>query len=199
MYIARILYPVQVLGPGNRVGIWFDGCVHHCHNCSNPELWEQQDRYAVTKDRVLALISKISDEHPVDGFTLTGGDPFYQPDALRELLPELQKISTDILVYTGYLNENIKEKYPDILEQIAVLIDGPYINERNNNCVLRGSDNQRIYIKDEFKEKYDSYLMNTSNGIQNFTSRDGVISVGIHSREFNNDLQSKLSISKRSD
>ena len=43
IYVARILYPVKVLGPGNRVGIWLAGCDHKCLGCSNPELWEQKD------------------------------------------------------------------------------------------------------------------------------------------------------------
>lgn len=42
MYIARILYPVEVLGPGKRIGIWFCGCPRRCEGCSNPELWEFQ-------------------------------------------------------------------------------------------------------------------------------------------------------------
>lgn len=36
MYVARILYPVEVLGPGKRVGIWFSGCPSKCKGCSNP-------------------------------------------------------------------------------------------------------------------------------------------------------------------
>ena len=79
----------------------------------------------------------------MDGFTITGGDPFYQPDALRELLPLLETISPDILVYTGYLREELPE---DILQHIAVLIDGRYVQENNRGEVLRGSDNQRIII-----------------------------------------------------
>ena len=85
MYIARILYPVKVLGPGNRIGIWFDGCEHHCNNCSNPELWDFNDKYKVNKQQIIRMIRQITDDYHVDGFTLTGGDPFYQPDALQEL------------------------------------------------------------------------------------------------------------------
>lgn len=36
MYIARILYPVEVLGPGKRIGIWFCGCPRRCEGCSQP-------------------------------------------------------------------------------------------------------------------------------------------------------------------
>ena len=51
MYIARILYPVEVLGPGKRIGIWFCGCPRRCEGCSNPELWEFQERYQVPEYR----------------------------------------------------------------------------------------------------------------------------------------------------
>ena len=124
MYVSRILYPVEVLGPGRRVGIWLDGCNRKCVGCSNPELWAQDKRYLTDAPTVMRLVNTIAASNPIDGFTLTGGDPFYQPDALRELLKPLKCISQDILVYTGYLYEDLPK---DILNDIAVLIDGPYI------------------------------------------------------------------------
>lgn len=192
MYIARILYPVKVLGPGDRIGIWFDGCIHHCKGCSNPELWDTQERYKVSKETLLDLIKRIVTDYPLDGFTLTGGDPFYQPEALRELLPLLQTINDDILIYTGYEYEEIQSEYPELLEYASVIIDGKYIEERNNGCILRGSDNQRIIINDKFKVKYDTYLVNARNEIQNFSTRDGIVSVGIHSKDFDKEIQDML-------
>lgn len=99
MYIARILYPVEVLGPGKRIGIWFAGCHHHCKGCSNPELWEQPEKYRVSADTVMTLVNSIAEQHQVDGFTLTGGDPMEQADELPPLLERLSKISNDILMY----------------------------------------------------------------------------------------------------
>lgn len=181
MYIARILYPVQVLGPGNRVGIWFSGCKHRCGGCSNPELWEQQACYHTDIDTIRTLLGEIYCAGAVDGFTLTGGDPFFQPEALEAVLDLISPASSDILVYTGYHYEELKKRYPHILEKIGVLIDGPYIRERNNGAFLRGSDNQRIImINDSLKDRYEAYLSRGTNRIQNFTTMDGVISVGIH-------------------
>lgn len=102
MYVARILYPVEVLGPRRRIGIWFDGCCHFCKGCSNPELWKIDLKYKTDLRQVKRLIKSIENQHEIDGFTLTGGDPMFQPEALREILPELSKISDDILMYTGY-------------------------------------------------------------------------------------------------
>lgn len=181
MYVARILYPVNVLGPGRRIGIWFNGCNHHCPGCSNPELWEPQERYKTTLDTLMKLIEHICMAQQVDGFTLTGGDPFAQADALKLLLPELSKFSDDILVYTGFDYDEVLLKHPEIVSQIGVLIDGKYIQERNNGAVLRGSDNQRIIVlNDRLSDKYRNYLATAKNEIQNFTALDGVISVGIH-------------------
>ena len=190
MYIARILYPVEVLGPGKRIGIWFDGCEHHCRGCSNPELWERQERYRVDAGAVLKMIRMIAGENPVDGFTLTGGDPFLQPEALEELLDPLRKISEDILVYTGYLAEDLKKRYPELLARIAVLIDGPYMEERNHALPLIGSDNQRIlFLREEYRERYAPIMAQETSRIQNFRVRDGIISVGIHRPDYAQQLK----------
>lgn len=178
MFLSRILYPVEVLGPGKRVGIWMAGCPRRCPGCSNPELWEQPERYRTDLATAMRLIDLIRAEHPIDGFTLTGGDPFYQPDALRALLPRLKEISPDILVYTGYTYEELPQ---DILRDIAVLIDGPYVEARNRREVLRGSDNQRVIIlKEEYRASYEAYLQIKESRIQNFSTREGIVSVGIH-------------------
>lgn len=182
MYIARILYPVEVLGPGKRIGIWFDGCPRRCKGCSNPELWEFEEKYHTSFDTVKRMVSEIAKDNVVDGFTLTGGDPLYQYEALRELLTFLTTISGDILVYTGYTKDELSNRD---LTGIAVLIDGPYLEERNNGALLRGSDNQIIHILDEdYREKYEAYLRNSKNMIQNFASKNTVISVGIHNKGF---------------
>ena len=182
MYIARILYPVEVLGPGKRIGIWFCGCPRRCEGCSNPELWEFENKYQVTQERILRLIHRIADQYPVDGFTLTGGDPLFQYEDCMNLIRELKAISPDILVYTGYKVEELSGKD---LSGISVLIDGPYVQERNSNSFLRGSDNQKILIlEEEQKDKYEVYLKNGQNRIQNFTVGNSVVSVGIHKKDF---------------
>lgn len=193
MFIARILYPVKTLGPGKRLGIWFSGCEHHCKGCSNPELWEQPEKFRISLNALMKMINAIAKENLIDGFTLSGGDPFYQPDALTELLPELNKVSKDILVYTGYFYDEIYKKYPEILKQIAVLIDAPYVDNLNYGEILRGSINQNIIIlKQEYKNLYDEYRNDNQNIIQNFTTSTGIASVGIHRQGYNKELEKRL-------
>lgn len=186
MYIARILYPVKVLGPGNRIGIWFAGCHHKCKGCSNPELWKVDEKYFVTIEQVEKLIRTVAVEHEIDGFTITGGDPVEQAVELTNLLVRVEDISRDVILYTGYqIKELTSDAQIKLLERIAVLIDGEYKEELNDGAFLRGSSNQIIHIlSDQYCDKYEKYIRNNHNEIQNFMINNEVISVGIHNKEF---------------
>jgi anaerobic ribonucleoside-triphosphate reductase activating protein len=197
MNIARILYPVKVLGPGNRIGIWVSGCPRRCYGCINPELWEQRTEFEITIDRLRQVISGIASEHHVDGFTVSGGEPMAQPKELDELVRYLATVSKDILIYSGFKYDELTEMDSDniksILKSIAVLIDGQYVDELNNGVTLRGSENQNIIIlNDRFREKYENYLETTHNQIQNFTTADGIVSVGIHNKDFKAKIASRI-------
>ncbi len=192
VYVARILFPIKVLGPGDRLGIWFAGCNHKCKGCSNPELWVQKKEWKMEISDLLRIIKIISGTRRIDGFTITGGDPFEQPEALNELLCGLKEIADDILVYTGYRYSQIKDRYSEVLKKISVLIDGPYIEERNRGKRLKGSDNQRIiYLDSDIRKKYLAYLKGKHADIQNFSTGDSVISVGIHLPGYSDDLDRK--------
>lgn len=189
MNIARILYPVKVLGPGNRVGFWLCGCSRACKGCSNPELWVQRPEYEIEPEQVFILVKEIATKHEIDGFTVSGGEPMDQPKELARLLKLIMPISDDILIYTGYQIEELiarKAKWTDfILQNAAVLIDGSYIEGLNDNSILRGSSNQRVHIlNDQLRDRYQSFFAEAHNQIQNFTTADGIVSVGIHRPTF---------------
>lgn len=189
MNVARILYPVEVLGPGKRLGIWVCGCRRGCKGCSNPELWVQKPEYEVTVEDLMSLVRRISDSHKVDGFTISGGEPMDQPEGLSQLITQLSAYSKDILIYTGYRIDELKKREDPatniILSRAAVLIDGEYREEENIDVLLRGSSNQRIHILiPEMAEGYEKYLASAHNQIQNFTTLNGVVSVGIHRKGF---------------
>lgn len=189
MNVARILYPVEVLGPGKRLGIWVCGCRRGCKGCSNPELWVQKPEYEVTVEDIMSLVSRISDLHKIDGFTISGGEPMDQPEGLSQLVTQLSAYSKDILIYTGYRIDELKKREDPatniILSRTAVLIDGEYREEENMDVLLRGSSNQRIHILiPEMAEGYEKYLASAHNQIQNFTTLNGVVSVGIHRKGF---------------
>lgn len=192
MYIARLLFPVKVLGPGNRIGIWMSGCGHKCAGCSNPELWEQREQQRITLENLKKMVDPIFENYEVDGVTLTGGDPFFQAGDLEELLAYLSVKTRDILVYTGYEFEQIRQRHSNLLQYISVIVDGKYIEELNHGTALRGSDNQKIIFLDEsYRERYAAYLGQGPGRIQNFAMPDGIVSVGIHMPGYEKKLKQK--------
>lgn len=189
MYIDRMLYPIQALGPGDRLVIWTAGCSRHCPGCANPELWSTENRRQRSISEISKIIHTIGQETPISGITITGGEPFEQPGEILGLLKEIKDITEDVLVYTGYtaqqLSETIKpELLTELKEHIAVLIDGSYKEELNTpDTVLRGSSNQNIiFLREEYRESYEKYLAE-GRKIQNVYMGSRLVSVGIHNKQ----------------
>lgn len=143
--INKIHFPVTTLGYGKRIGIWMQGCSIHCPGCISRDTWDFQDENAVALDDLLPSI-----DHWVllaDGVTISGGEPFDQPEALLDLILELRQLQEgDILVYSGYPKEELFRMHAEILEHIDVLISEPYRANAGNSLIFRGSDNQRITL-----------------------------------------------------
>jgi len=77
------------------------------------------------------------------GLTVSGGEPFDQPDALRSLLTSMRpRFAGDTLVYTGYAFESLDLQSFDGL--IDALICDPFRLDHPQTLALRGSDNQRL-------------------------------------------------------
>lgn len=195
MLIDQVLYPVETLGPGKRVAIWVVGCTRGCAGCSNPELWSKEDCKSVSPIELFSAIKQISVDNPVDGFTITGGEPMDQAKELLELVKLLRLINSDILVFSGYTHQELLKNTTqrEILNEIAVLVDGPYIESLNNALPLRGSSNQNILLFDLTHEsRYADYLNTEKKRIQNFYFDDQTVSVGIHDVAFKDDLNATL-------
>lgn len=155
MRIKRICFPITVLGPGKRVGIWTTGCKFSCPGCMSPELKSFEVGKEMSVDKIIELVERI--DLPIEGFTISGGEPFEQAGELLELLIKLNNISDDIIVYTGYYLEELVEKIPninDFFSLISVLIDGRYIEELNSGKGIKGSENQNIIVF-KYPEKYN--------------------------------------------
>lgn len=146
--VGKIWYPVTTLGYGRRFGIWLQGCTRSCPNCISPELKSSKGGKLVSTGDIIKTIKRYD---AIDGLTISGGEPFDQTDGLREIVEWFSSsMGSDILIYTGYTLEELRNKKNNnidlILNRISVLIDGAYIDELNNGKGLRGSSNQNIYI-----------------------------------------------------
>lgn len=185
MLIGRLLAPIHSLGPGERVGLWTLGCEKNCKGCISPELKERNPKKDIPIPLLVKIIRNSAKANECDGLTISGGDPFEQPESLLSLLKEVREDFQDILVYTGFLYEQIADgslgaEAKEALTYIDVLIDGPYIEERNQpEAVLRGSDNQRIlYLNPVSRALYEPYLKE-GRQLENFIHGGDVCTVGI--------------------
>ena len=189
MQVDRILYPIQTLGPGERLVIWTIGCSKQCYNCANPELWNNQPEKNICVEELANIIKQAVKNQVIDGITITGGDPLEQSEELNKLLPLLKENTDDILVFTGYTTEEAQNifsesEWNNFTLNTTAMIDGPYIDDLNDNkCVLRGSTNQNIvYFDDTKKGLYLQYL-EKGRSVQNVYYKNNLISVGIHNKD----------------
>lgn len=146
--IAGIEAESVVDGEGWRFAIFTQGCKHHCKNCHNPQTWDMRGGTQMSIDELVDTIEEAFKENILmDGVTLTGGDPLYQPDATFSLCKKLKDLDINIWLYTGFTYEEITkdEKLMSIMKYIDVLVDGPFIESlKSLELEYRGSSNQRI-------------------------------------------------------
>lgn len=179
MRVARMYYPVHTLGPGDRMGIWMAGCPHQCEGCISPELREDESGREMSVEEVMAIIRSLP-QRP-DGFTISGGEPFAQMEELAQLLSELCVLSDDIIVFTGFLLEDLvamdSARTAEVTARCSVLVDGPYMPTQNDGKGLRGSSNQRFHVfrNHERYARLDEWL----RGVQGVRFGEGFLSIGI--------------------
>lgn len=195
MQIERIFFPLETLGYGRRIGIWTIGCPHACFNCSNPELWKENKKKDLPLRYIYQMLESIKE--PIDGVTISGGEPFQQVKQLSELIRYIStNISEDILIYSGYTLRQLKKwQNPfveDILNNVAALVDGKYIEEKNDNSPLKGSSNQIVHILNEkYRSRYETILKGHRQ-VQTVTVQDTVLALGIPLKHTKSTFQQQL-------
>lgn len=180
MFIKRICYPVTTLGPGLRIGIWVTGCKKNCPGCMSPELQSKEAGRQITVEAILNMLATVDGR--VDGVTISGGEPFLQPDELKSLVRGIrERITEDIIVYSGYTLSELKEQSNQsiaaVLENISVLIDGPYVDELNDGMGIRGSSNQNVHVFHPVADYQD--LAHCKRSIQSFRYNNQILLIGI--------------------
>jgi anaerobic ribonucleoside-triphosphate reductase activating protein len=182
--LTALHYPVYALGMGRRIGVWFQGCSIRCEGCIARDEWEVTDEGQTTVEEVLVRIAGFS---PADGATISGGEPFDQPEALYALVLGLRGIGIeDILCYSGYEYKRLRGLFPHILSLIDVLIDGGFVGGLTTPYVWKGSDNQNMVIlsaSESIIDAYGQYRNETRRKIQIIEGRGGIFAAGIPTQE----------------
>ncbi|MBO4811154.1 MAG: anaerobic ribonucleoside-triphosphate reductase activating protein [Prevotella sp.] len=144
--ILSIIEDTMVDGPGFRTSIYCAGCRHQCPGCHNPQSWDINEGHAMGTDDIMRIIEA---DPFARGVTFSGGDPMYQPEGFAELACAIRQRTPqkDIWCYTGFVYEQLlaNPRQRALLEQIDVLVDGPFLrSQRDETLCFRGSRNQRI-------------------------------------------------------
>lgn len=142
--ILSIIEDTMVDGPGFRTSIYCAGCRHACPGCHNPQSWDFDGGHAMSTDDIMRVI----EADPYANVTFSGGDPMYQPEGFTELARAIhQRTEKNIWCFTGFTYENLLKnpRHRDLLEEIDVLVDGPFVSRlRDESLLFRGSSNQRL-------------------------------------------------------
>lgn len=133
-------------GPGLRYAVFVQGCSHGCPGCHNPD---SQPACGGSVVELPTLLADIEANGLVHDVTLSGGEPFEQPESCGLLAEALKERGYGIWCYTGYLYEDLARRndaaVKHLLEHIDVLVDGPFV-ESLKSLELKwcGSSNQRL-------------------------------------------------------
>ncbi|MDR0832076.1 MAG: anaerobic ribonucleoside-triphosphate reductase activating protein [Bacillales bacterium] len=152
--VANIVQDSTVDGPGFRVTIFTQGCLQRCLGCHNPLTQDLKGGIELTS---LEVIEKCLNNPLARGITLSGGEPFLQSEALLEVIKGIKKVKPhyDFIAYSGYLYEDLlkKENCRQLLDELDILIDGPFVLEQKDLLLwFRGSSNQRVIDLKKTKE-----------------------------------------------
>ena len=147
--VAAVSLATRALGPGLRAAVWVQGCVIQCPGCIAPD-WIPVRPARLVDPELLAV--ELLRNPEVTGLTLSGGEPMLQASALSRLVYKARQMrEIDVICFSGYRLSALLQNPPEtgveyLLSQVDVLIDGPYLDQKNDNQGLRGSSNQQIHF-----------------------------------------------------
>ncbi len=128
--LAAVRLCTQSEGPGKRFALWVQGCLQRCPGCCNPQMQKIEQAHIVDVDDLIHLIEKAKQDFDIEGVSFIGGEPLLQVEGLSKLAECCQKRSLSVLVFTGFLYEQLKKSTDEyvkkLLDNIDILVDGLY-------------------------------------------------------------------------
>jgi anaerobic ribonucleoside-triphosphate reductase activating protein len=184
--INRVHYPVVVLGYGRRAGIWTQGCGIGCEGCVSRDTWDPDPATEVGVSDVLDWCAALPDD--VDGVTISGGEPFDQPEAFLALLDALhtwragRSRPIDLLAYSGRSPAVLRARFAEHLARLDAVIPGRFVAAQAPGNRWRGSANQELIpLTPLGHERYDAEVERPAGRthLQLGTDGDRVYHIGV--------------------
>ena len=179
-------------GSGIRVGLYVSGCTHECKGCHSSEYWDFESGEKFTEKQLTQLQTALSKDY-IEGLSILGGDPLEKENIskVKYIIRECKRYyelthdkPLNIWLWTGSIFESLLIQllsdstwfcldswYIDdlkyILNNIDVLIDGPFIEEKKDlNLAFRGSSNQRLIDMKKTLENKKVTLLNIKENMR---------------------------------
>ncbi|MCB5164121.1 radical SAM protein [Streptomyces bambusae] len=178
--VARTLDRCGVLGPGVRAVVWVQGCPLRCRGCVAAETLPFEGGTPRAVGELADWLAGLAEDGTVEGVTLSGGEPFGQPEALAALLDAVRARMPEFtaMAYSGFRHEALLRGTPGqraLLDRLDLLVDGPYVAARHAPLRWRGSANQRLIA---LTGRYADLLAgpDTSAGLEVSLGPDGALS-----------------------
>lgn len=157
-------------GEGIGISLFTQGCILCCLHCHNASIWNLNEGKEWTKESE-QLILQLMDRSQITRFSILGGEPLLKQNVqdLAQLCAQVKQLwpQKKIWLWSGYLWEDIyalafddnvhslgtqknwtrqnKNNLQELLENIDILVDGPFIQEQKDITLKwRGSKNQRV-------------------------------------------------------
>ena len=161
--VNRVHHPVTALGPGKRAGVWLQGCTIGCPGCMSRDTWSPQAGRLASVAALIGWLQTVAGD--VDGVTISGGEPFDQPQALAELLRAIHSWrvgagrAIDVLCFSGYSLARLRRRHAEALELVDAAITGPFRQDLPTRLIWRGSANQVLTALTPLgRERYAPYV-----------------------------------------
>jgi anaerobic ribonucleoside-triphosphate reductase activating protein len=141
MRVSQVVHNSRIYGPGQRTVIWTQGCSIRCTGCWNDKLWDFSGGDIMSAEQ---LVHSTIENNDV-GLTILGGEPLDQAEETLRLIEHCHSKGLDIMVYTGYEMDELKESKLKCVETADIVIIGRYVDSlRSEELLWRGSTNQKI-------------------------------------------------------
>lgn len=176
--LFRVAANVTTLGFGRRAAVWVQGCTIGCPGCCSLETWDAGAGRDVPVASVLDWIA--AQPGPIDGLTLSGGEPTEQADAVGELIAGFRRANpgADVLLFTGLRHEVARLRVPRLLDACDMVCAGPYVHSLPP-LPLRGSSNQTLHPLTEIAHRRYADVDDWPISSQALVRPDGFLTVGI--------------------
>ena len=126
------------------LSIYCAGCQRGCPGCQNPALQDFKNGVFMDTDQVVAIVTER--RSLIESVVFLGGDWMHYPKELKGVSSQLKTLYSNLILilYTGESIEYISES---ILENLDIIIDGPYDENKITKYAIPASSNQRVFLR----------------------------------------------------